>query len=76
MISFNSARDLGAHDPLRPARDALIPLEHVLVARPEEPLDQVAERLGSERAALVLHDGVLVGAISGDGLMRWAARTR
>lgn len=76
MISFNSARDLGARDPLRPARDAVIPLEHVLIARPEERLDEVAERLGSERAAIVLHDGVLVGAISGDGLMRWAARAR
>jgi len=75
MISFNSARELGARDPLRPARDALIPLEQVLVARPEEPLDQVFERLGSEGAALVLHDGVLVGAITGVGVSRWAART-
>jgi Zn-dependent protease len=76
MISFNSARKLGASDPLRPARDAVIPLEHVLVARPEEPLDEVAERLGTEGAALVLHDGVLVGAITGTGVFRWAARSR
>jgi predicted transcriptional regulator len=76
MISFTSARDLGASDPLRPARDALIPLEHVLVARPEEHLDEVSERLGSERAALVLHEGILVGAITGDGVLRWAARAR
>jgi CBS domain-containing protein len=76
MISFNSARDLGVHDPLRPARDALIPLEHVLVARPEERLDEVSDRLGAEGAALVLHDGVLVGAITGTGVYRWAARSR
>ena len=74
MISFNSARELGTRDPLRPARDALIPLEHVLVARPEERLDEVSARLGTDRAALVLRDGRLVGAISGSGLYRWAAR--
>lgn len=76
MISFNSARDLGMRDPLRPAREAVIPLEHVLIARPDEPLDEVAARLGTERVALVLRDGQLVGAISGTGVYRWAARTR
>jgi Zn-dependent protease len=74
MISFNSARELGGRDPLRPARDAIIPLEHVLVARPDERLDEVSARLGNDRAALVLRDGRLVGAISGSGLYRWAAR--
>ncbi len=76
MISFNSARELGARDPLRPARDAVIPLEHVLVAHPDERLDEVSARLGTERAALVLRDGQLVGAISGSGVYRWAARAR
>lgn len=73
MISFSSARDLGARDPLRPARDALIPLDRVLVAHPDETLEDVSERLGASRAALVLRDGQLVGAITGDGLHRWAA---
>lgn len=72
MISFNSARDLGAHDPLRPAREAMIPLERVLVAHPDERLDQVSSRLGSGRAAIVLRDGALVGAITGGGVVRWA----
>ena len=76
MISFNSARELGSRDPLRPARDAVIPLEHVLVARPDETLDEISERLGNERAALVLQDGALVGAITGAGVYRWAARAR
>jgi Zn-dependent protease len=74
MISFGSARDLGARDPLRPAREAVIPLEHVLIAAPGERLDDVSNRLGAERAALVLHDGRLVGAITGTGVYRWAAR--
>ena len=73
MISFNSARELGGRDPLRPARDAVIPLEHVLVAHPDERLDEVSARLGTDRAALVLRDGQLVGAISGSGVYRWAA---
>jgi Zn-dependent protease len=72
MISFGSARDLGARDPLRPARDAMIPLEHVLVAHPEERLDQVSGRIGTNRAAIVLREGKLVGAITGGGLARWA----
>jgi Zn-dependent protease len=74
MISFNSARDLGRRDPLRPARDAVIPLQDVLVAHPDERLDEVSARLGTDRAALVLRDGRLVGAISGSGVYRWAAR--
>ncbi len=72
MISFNSSRDLGGRDPLRPARDALIPLEHVLVAHPEETLEEVSARLGTGRAALVLREGHLVGAITGGGVRRWA----
>jgi Zn-dependent protease len=71
MISFNSARALGAQDPLRPAREAMIPLERVLVAHPDERLDEVSTRLGTARAALVLRDGTLVGAISGGGVVRW-----
>jgi len=74
MISFSSARELGMRDPLRPARDAVIPLEHVLIAHPDERLDEVSSRLGTDRAALVLRDGQLVGAISGSGVYRWAAR--
>jgi Zn-dependent protease len=74
MISFSSARDLGARDPLRRAREALIPLEHVLVVHPDDRLDVVSTRLGSRRAALVLRDGVLVGAISGVDVARWARR--
>lgn len=72
MISFNAARALGAQDPLRPVREAMIPLERVLIAHPDERLDQVSGRLGPSRAAIVLRDGALVGAISGGGVVRWA----
>jgi CBS domain-containing protein len=72
MVSFGSARELGALDPLRPVRDALIPLDQVLVASPHEHLDELSERLGSGKAALVMRDGELVGSISERGLHRFA----
>ena len=73
MVSFSSARRLGGQDPLRPVRDALIPLSQVLVAHPDERLDDVVGRLGGGRAALVLRDGRLVGAITGGGVYRWVS---
>jgi Zn-dependent protease len=76
MVSFSSARGVGMQDPLRPVRDALIPLSQVLVAHPDERLDDVAGRLGAGRAALVLRDGELVGAITGGGVYRWATSGR
>ena len=72
MVSFGSARELGARDPLRPVRDAVIPLDQVLVASPDEHLDDLSERLGSGKAALVMRDGELVGSISERGLHRFA----
>ena len=72
MLSFSSAREVGARDPLRPAREAVIPLANVLVTHPDERLDDVSARLGTGRAALVLRDGELVGAITGNGVYRWA----
>jgi Zn-dependent protease len=76
MVSFDSARELGSRDPLRPVREATIPLQDVLVASPDEPLDHVAERLGTGKAALVLRDGQMVGSITDRGLYRFASRSR
>lgn len=73
VISFASARELGARDPLRRARDAVVPLERLVLARPDESLDAVLTRLGSTGAALVLRDGLLVGGITGASVSRWAA---
>jgi Zn-dependent protease len=71
VISFDSARAIGSVDPLRPARDAVVPLEHVAVLRPDERLDKAASRLGSRNSALVLRDGTLVGSLTGGGVYRW-----
>jgi len=76
MVSFGSAREVGAEDPLRPVRDALIPLAQVVLAHPDDRLDEVAAKLGAGRAALVLREGELVGAITGGGVQRWATSRR
>ncbi len=76
MVSFGSASELGAVDPLRPVREALIPLAEVVVVDPDEPLDRVLERLGSRRAGLVLREGRLVGMVTARGLERWALSRR
>ena len=75
VITFESARNVGVRDPMRPVRDALIPLSDVLTASEDEPLDRAVIRLGPGRAALVLRDGRLVGTITGRSVGRWAART-
>jgi Zn-dependent protease len=76
MLTFGSARDVGMVDPLRPVRDAVIPLSQVLTVDVSEPLEQVVARLGAGRSALVLDDGRLVGAITGNTVARWAAGRR
>jgi len=76
MLTFGSARDVGVVDPLRPVRDAVIPLSQVLTVDVSEPLEQVIARLGAARSALVLDDGRLVGAITGGAVARWAAGRR
>jgi Zn-dependent protease len=73
MLTFGSARDVGMLDPLRPVRDAVIPLSQVLTVDVSEPLEEAVARLGAGRSALVLDDGRLVGAITGGGVARWAA---
>jgi Zn-dependent protease len=76
MVSFSSARAIGAEDPLRPVRDAVIPLTQVILAHPDDPLDEVSAKLGTGRAALVLRDGQLVGAITGSAVIRYARAHR
>ena len=73
MLTFGSARDVGVVDPLRPVRDAVIPLSQVLTVDVSEPLEQAVARLGAGRSALVLDDGRLIGAITGSAMARWAA---
>ena len=75
VLTFEAARGVGQHDPLRPVRDAMLPVTNALVVGPGEGLDAVAERLdGGE--AMVVEDGRLVGTISSSDLHRWLAGHR
>ena len=75
VVTFESARQVGMHDPLRPVRDAVVPLTDVLTTTADESLEGAASRLGPGHAALVLRDGRLIGSITGNSVGRWAART-
>lgn len=72
-ISMQSARRVGARDPLRPVRDALIPLNQTTVLDPDETLDGAFEWLGGQ-SGLVVKDGVLVGALSPRDVEDWYRR--
>jgi len=72
-VSMSSARRLGARNPLRPVRDALIPLNQTPVVAPTETLDEAFEWLGG-RDGLVLDQGVLIGALGLRDVEQWYRR--
>jgi Zn-dependent protease len=69
-ISMDSARKVGSRDPLRPVRDAMMPLSQTPVVAPADQLYDVLEVTAS-REGLVLDDGVLVGVIGPEDVDRW-----
>ena len=73
LISFDSARKLGAKDPLRPARDGMQELSAVPVVEPDESLEHALATLGS-RTGLVMDRDRLVGAIGPEDLESWLRR--
>ncbi|MFM8999679.1 MAG: site-2 protease family protein [Actinomycetota bacterium] len=73
-LTFASARSVGVVDPLRPVRDALVPLADLLVLHPDDALDAAGTRLTDGGTALVVDGGVLVGTLRGERLIAWAER--
>ncbi|HEV8564051.1 MAG TPA: site-2 protease family protein [Actinomycetota bacterium] len=73
VVSFASARKVGARDPLRPVREGMTLLTEVPVLSPDDGLDVAFERLRG-RPGLVLRDGELVGSISSADIGRWYER--
>ncbi len=71
MLSFNSARRLGRRDPMRPVRDAMIPLRDAAAVTETDSLDRVAELVGTGEDAVVLREGRPVGSVSPNDLARW-----
>ncbi len=72
-VSMQSARRVGARDPLRPVRDALIPMNQTTVLAPDETLDAAIEWLGGQ-TGFVVKDGVLVGALTPRDVEDWYRR--
>ena len=73
VVSFASARAVGAQDPLRPVRDGMIPLSAIAIVSPHDRLDQAVDRLGGQ-PGLVLIEGAPVGVISAAEISRWFER--
>jgi Zn-dependent protease len=71
MVSFRSARRVGAEDPLRPVRDGMIPIADVRTVQAADSLDVVMDALASGAAALVLEGDRLVGSIGARDLEIW-----
>jgi Zn-dependent protease/CBS domain-containing protein len=71
LLTFESARRVGAVNPLRPLSDAMIPPERMPTVQAGEHLDRVAEQMGGGEPALVVRDGQVVGAVSASDLGRW-----
>lgn len=69
-VSLDSARRVGARDPLRPVREGMAPLAQTPVFAPDDRLDDAIEWLGG-RDGLVLRGGALVGALGGRDIERW-----
>lgn len=71
VVSMSSARRIGARDPMRPVRDAIRPLNQVVVLDPETRLSDANEWLGG-RDGLVLDGSVLVGMLGPPDIQAWA----
>jgi Zn-dependent protease len=72
-VSIESARRVGARDPLRPVSDGMAPLSQTPTVAPDETLDDALEWLAG-REAFVLRDGALVGVIDAADVERWYRR--
>jgi Zn-dependent protease len=72
-ISMTSARRIGGRDPLRPARDGIVPLAAARSVRVDDGLDDVLDLLGGQEG-MVLDDGRLVGSIAPQDIERWYQR--
>jgi CBS domain-containing protein len=69
-ISMASARRVGGRDPLRPARDGIVPLSAARAVAADAALDDALDLLGGQEG-MVLDDGRLVGSLSPQDIERW-----
>lgn len=72
-VSLRAARPIGAKDPLRPVRDAMVPIERAITLPPDIDLADALERLAGYEA-MVLDRGALVGTLGPGDIQRWLER--
>jgi Zn-dependent protease len=72
-VSIETARRVGARDPMRPVREGMAPVAQTPTVSPEETLDDAIEWLAG-RPGLVLRDGALVGELDASDVERWYRR--
>jgi Zn-dependent protease len=69
-ISLRTSKRVGSRDPLRPVRDATLPLEHSMIVGREMSLDEATERLAG-RDGMVVEGGRLLGALGPTDIESW-----
>lgn len=74
VVSLASAGPVGAQDPLRPVRDAMVPLDRFPIVAPGEPLDRAAIRVATGGVALVMDADAIVGVLSAGDVVAWMER--
>jgi Zn-dependent protease/predicted transcriptional regulator len=76
ILTMESAGQVGQNDPLRPVRDAMVPLPEIMTVRADQRLDATIQELSGRAALVVSEDGRLVGSIRPVDVNRWLASRR
>lgn len=74
VLSFDAASRVGQHDPLRPVRDAMLPVSAVRTVAPDISLQRAIHEVSGGSALVVDTAGNLVGVLGSQELQAWAAR--
>jgi Zn-dependent protease len=70
-ISKDSARRVGGRNPMRPARDGLVPMAVARSVHADDGLDDVLDLLGGQEGLVLDDEGRLVGTIAPADIERW-----
>jgi Zn-dependent protease/predicted transcriptional regulator len=76
VLTMDSASRVGQQDPLRPVRDAMVPLPEIMTVRADERLDATVQELAGRAALVVTEDGRLIGSIRPADVNRWISAHR
>jgi len=74
VIDFAAAGRIGQTEPLRPVRDAMVPLDQSYMVQGNATLADVTPRVAEEGTALVVRDGQLIGLLTVDDILAWVNR--